>query len=146
MSFTWQCAMRNVAHHREGLQFFWTWDGLASNPSLLSTAPRPAGPPKPSLLLANPSLPLARLSLLSARPSFLLAKPARANPEDCEPPEPPEQLLCVKWQTLIAHWHVACVVPCQAASGEAAPTAGLWQLTAFRWVAALGSRRSDSLD
>ena len=42
-------------------------------------------------------------------PSLLLAKPGRANPENCEPREPPVQLLCVKWQTLIAHCHIEIV-------------------------------------
>ena len=78
----------------------------APKPSLLSTGPRPARPPKPSLLLANPSVLLARPLLLSARPSFLLAKPARANPENCAPPEPPGQLLCGQRHTLIAHCHI----------------------------------------
>ena len=39
-------------------------------------------------------------------PSLLSAKPARPNPKNCEPPEPPVQLLYAKWQTLIAHCHV----------------------------------------
>ena len=94
------------------------------NPSLLSTGiphfyrQGPASPaPNPSLLLANPSLPLARrLTSIGQTPHFywpdpslLLAKPDRANPENCEPPEPPVQLLWVKWQTLIAHCHIEIV-------------------------------------
>ena len=72
------------------------------NPSLLSTGPGPAGPPTPHFYWPTPHFHWPD-------PSLLLAKPGRANPENCEPREPPVQLLCVKWQTLIAHCHIEIV-------------------------------------
>ena len=94
------------------------WAGPAlPNPSLLSTGPGPARPPKPSLLSTGPGParpPTPHFYWPTPHfywpdPSLLLAKPGRANPENCEPPEPPVQLLCVKWQTLIAHCHIEIV-------------------------------------
>ena len=62
----------------------------------------PAQPPTPHFYWPTPHF-------YWPDPSLLLAKPARANPENCEPPEPPVQLLCAKWQTLIAHCHIEIV-------------------------------------
>ena len=52
------------------------------NPSLLSTGPGQPGHPTPHFYWPDPSV--------------LSAKPARPNPKNCEPPEPPGQLLHAK--------------------------------------------------
>ena len=79
------------------------------NPSLLSTGPGQPGP-QPLTSIGQPLTSIGQTPhFYWPDPSLLSAKPARANPENCEPPEPPGQLLCVKWQTLIAHCHIEIV-------------------------------------